>query len=337
MESKVVVLTITYGKRWHFLSQVIDAVMKDEHVTKLVIVDNGSKNKEELIDGTRKFGDKISIIHLEQNLGSAGGFSVGIEAVRELDCNFVLMLDDDNVPEQGSIEKFLAIRKELGKEKVVLVGNRVDLPGNEDVFYEDTPKEVKPKGTFFESLSFKKVGNFLGLLTDRKRSHSRSAESRHIVPNESFVYGGAFIPIDAIQNAPLPDRNLILYGDDIEYSWGIKRLGYESYVCYSPKIYDLETSFGEGSQAVGLFDPKTAAFKAYYRVRNMVLISRRNTQQTKVALFVNIIIWIHALALLGFLHYGPTKAYFKKLFLVYQAAYAGYFPTERVPKEAQLP
>ena len=31
----------------------------------------------------------------------------------------------------------------------------------------------------------------------------------------------------AVREAPLPDASLILYGDDIEYSWGIKKLGYE--------------------------------------------------------------------------------------------------------------
>jgi GT2 family glycosyltransferase len=158
-----------------------------------------------------------------------------------------------------------------------------------------------------------------------------------VAPNESFIYGGAFIPMKAVREAPLPDKDLVLYGDDIEYSWGIKRLGYASYVCYSPKIYDIDMSFGDGSQSVGLFDPSSAYFKIYFRIRNMVRISVRNTKQWQCTLFLNISIWVTALSLLGLVRYGISRDYVIRLRLILHAVYAGYILTTEVPVVAKLP
>ena len=75
---RITVITVTYGKRWKFLSQLVNSVMRDPYVTKLIIVDNGSKNKKEIEDGVKEYGEKVSILRQESNLGSAGGFAIGV-------------------------------------------------------------------------------------------------------------------------------------------------------------------------------------------------------------------------------------------------------------------
>lgn len=338
LSPRITVLTVTYGHRWEFLSQVIESVMTDVHVTKMVVIDNGSLNKEEIKGSVQKYGERVVVIRNEKNLGSAGGFAQGIEFVRGLDCDYVFMLDDDNVPDNGAIGLFLSHISKFESGKVVLVGNRVNIPGNEDIFYSDEERETLPKGTFFEVVSFKKLCHFFSLFAGKELNKKRARTTpREFVANESFVYGGSFIPIDAVRRAPLPDKDLVLYGDDIEYSWGIKRLGYESYVCFSPKIYDMDMSFGEGSQAVGLFDPETPPFRVFYRLRNMVLISRRNTRQAKAVLFFNIVVWMKAISLIGLFRYGMNRNYFKKLAILYRALCAGYYPHSKIPEEAKLP
>ena len=332
---KVTVITVTYGKRWKYLSQVVAAVMRDPHVRTFIIVDNGSHNKEEIEEGVRIYGDKVMIIRNEKNTGSAGGFARAFEVARTTDSEYVLALDDDNVPEEDAISEFLTIRKRIPDKNVVLVGNRINIPGNTDFFYQEPIKNQNPKGTFFEMITFRKVETFFKLLLGLKTS--RKNEFILVAPNESFAYGGSFIPMDAIRRAPLPDADLVLYGDDIEYSWGIKRLGYSSYVCYAPKIYDLDMSFGDGSQVVGLFDPKSAYFKIYYRIRNMVRISIRNTKQWQVTLFINILIWMTALAALGLIRYGLSRDYVIRIKLMIQAVYGGYVPHMPTPDLAVLP
>lgn len=336
--SRTVVLTVTYGDRWKFLSQVVEATMKDHHVTTFVIVDNGSKNKEEIENAAKVYGDRIVVLRFENNLGSAGGFAAGLTYVQGLDCDYLLMLDDDNIPEEGAIEKFMEMRKKIGDEKIVVVGNRVNIPGNENIFNATNKAAVEPKGTFFETISLEKIFNFFRLATGKvKHIDGEIGKPLDFISNESFVYGGAFIPIEAVRRAPLPDAKLFLYGDDIEYSWGIKRLGYNSYVCSSPKIYDIEMSFGNESQTVGLFNPATASFRVYYRIRNMVRISVRNTKQFQIVLFINILVWVLGLSVLGLITYGVSKDYFKRFIFILRAVYGGYVENARIPDEAKLP
>ena len=96
-------------------------------------------------------------------------------------------------------------------------------------------------------------------------------------------------------------------------------------------------SFGEASQVTGLFSPATAFFKVYYRIRNMVRISRRNTTQFGVVLLSNIIVWILGLFILGLCRYGISKDFLKRVRLILQAVYAGYYTHYPTPPEALLP
>lgn len=333
---RVTVVTIMYGDRWKFLSQVVEVVMKDVRVTKLIIVDNGSKNKEEIENGVEGYGDRVVILRQEKNLGSAGGFAVGLDYARGTDCDFVFILDDDSVPEDGAISLFLETLRFFPDKKIVLHGNRVNIPGNEEYFHYLHLVNKTSNKTFFEVFSFEKIIYFLEMFITGGKKNTKSKIFVPIIPNNGFVYGGTFLPIEAVQEAPLPDASLFLYGDDLEYSWGVMNLGYKVYLCFSPKIYDVDLTFGEGSHVFGLFDPKTLSFKVYYRIRNMVRISARNSPQGRVVLFLNVFVWILGLCLLGIFKYGPTRTYFKRVKLIVQAVYGGYIKSAKIPKEAQL-
>lgn len=326
---RVTVATITHGERWKFLSQVINAVMRDPHVVKLIIVDNGSEEKSEIREGVKIFGDKVTIVENERNLGSAGGFAVALEHARGTECDFVLLLDDDSVPQDGIIDAFMDVLKFFPDQKVVLSGSRHNVLDNKEVFYRQTLIDDTPHGTFFEVFSSKKIIYFLKLLT-RKKKEQKRGPFVPIIPSEGFVYGGVFIPIVAVREAALPDKSLFLYGDDIEYSWNIRKLGYACYVCTIPKLYDVDQTFGMGgSHIFGQFDPHTAPFKVYYRIRNMVRLSRKHTHQSSVSLFLNIMMWMIGLYILGLAKYGPRSTFWSRVMLMNKAVYAGYFPNSR--------
>jgi GT2 family glycosyltransferase len=334
---KVTVVTIMHGDRWKFLTQVVTAVMKDVHVTKLVIVDNGSKNQAEILNGTKQYGDKVVVLREEKNLGSAGGFGKGLEYARGTDCDFVYILDDDSVPEDGSITLFMETLRLFPDQKVVLSGNRIDLLDNKEIFYKPTILTDKARGTFFEVFSLKKLIHFLGLIISiHKKKVIKRGPFIPVIPNEAFVYGGAFIPIDAVRRAPLPDASLFLYCDDVEYSWNIKKLGYDSYLCALPRIYDVDTTFGGNTSHIfGQFDSRTGPIGVYFRMRNMIRVSRKHSKQNKLVLLFSILTWVFGLFILGLIKNGPTKTYFKRVSLLSKAVYAGYNHSAEIPLEAR--
>ncbi|MES3006069.1 MAG: glycosyltransferase [Patescibacteria group bacterium] len=332
---RVTVVTIIFGDRWKFLTQVVTAVMKDPHVVKLIIVDNGSQNKEEIENGTKEYGDRVEILREEKNQGSAGGFHIALERARHTDCDFVFMLDDDSVPEDGAITSFMEIMRLFPDQKVVLSGSRFNVLENKEHFYKRSIPDDKPHFTFFEVFSLGKLVHFFKLFFWKTKKIKRGPFIP-VIPTEGFVYGGAFIPIDAVRKADLPDKSLFLYGDDVEYSWNIKKLGYDTYLCTIPRLYDVDFTFGANSSHIfGQFDPNTAPFRVYYRIRNMVRLSRKHSKQGNIELFLNIFFWISGLFILGLYEYGPTQNYFKRVKLMIQAVYAGYYPKSDVAKKAE--
>ena len=206
----------------------------------------------------------------------------------------------------------------------------------QEKFYQLSLKKPSATGTFFEVFSASKFVNFLNLLNQKKAGDNKPSPFIPIIPVAAFVYGGSFIPMQAVRETALPDASLFLYGDDIEYAWAIKKSGYDAYLCASPLMYDVDLTFGEGSHIFGLFEGKTLPFKVFYRVRNMVRISRKHSSQSAPVLFINMFVWILGLYILGFLRFGPTKVYFSRAKLIAQAVMAGFSKSSKVPKEAMI-
>ena len=66
---------------------------------------------------------------------------------------------------------------------------------------------INRMGHSFEVFSIKKFIHFIKLLNPIKNK-TKHGPFIPIIPTEGFVYGGAFIPIEAVREAPLPDASL---------------------------------------------------------------------------------------------------------------------------------
>lgn len=326
---KVIVVTVTYGNRFSFLKQLVDSLVHDKYVSRIVIVDNGSHNKTEIEDLKKEFPERIVILRLEKNAGSAVGFARGLEYAQKEDGSHILLLDDDNVPEADAMQIFSDTLHTL-KDDAVLCGNRGNLVGSSKYFFERDDKD--PLFTFFNILHLKKLKSFLS-----KNEVVTNHSSKAIVSVDSFAYGGTLLPIESVRKVELPDESLVLYGDDIAYSWTIKKADYKIYACASPFIRDLDLTFGQDTHITGLFDENTKPFKVFYRIRNMVYLSLKHSRQSPLVLYANMFAWFLGLLLVGAWKKGVTRTYFKRLHLIALAVYAGFFPYKPIPEGVSLP
>jgi GT2 family glycosyltransferase len=333
---KVTVVTVVYGSRWPLLKQVADACLQDSRYTTFIIVDNGCADASAMDAFAASYGERIVILRQEKNIGYSGAISQGLTRARETDCDYVFVLDDDSVPEVGAIDHFLKNLAMFGDRKVILVGNRVDVPGNRDIFTARPLHDAPPRGTLFEVFSFRKLINAVKLVL---RIEPRSDHPFiPIVPTEAFVTGGTFLPIDVVRTVDVPDASMFIYGEDLDYSWRIRRLGYQSYACARPIIRDLDMTFPEyGDHIFGLFNPKTPAYKVYYRMRNAVRISLRHSDQSRFVLALNVSVWFIGLCLIGLYKWGLTSAFFSRAKLVATALYTGFVPSAPIPEVVVTP
>lgn len=109
----IVAIVVTYN-RIEYLKKCLNAILKQSvEVQNIVIVNNNS------VDGTKEYLNKLKSsqiipIHLESNVGGAGGFSFGMKYVlNNFDDSLMWIMDDDTLPVTDCVEKLLKKAKKL--------------------------------------------------------------------------------------------------------------------------------------------------------------------------------------------------------------------------------
>ena len=168
MFSKIFAITVTYGDRFYLLRNVLDRLL-NENVYKIIVVDNGSnpRSRSSLLDYQKSLNDnKLHILLLDKNYGSSVGFKKGIQfALQFDDCDFIWLLDDDNLPENGSLNIIRHVYAYLGSHsKTILTPYRRIKSNNYESVYFGRIFGYRPnaflgfhiKDYFYEKMNCKK-------------------------------------------------------------------------------------------------------------------------------------------------------------------------------------
>jgi len=335
--TRVVVVTVVYGNRLPFLKKVVDSVIEDPKITHIIIVDNNCTGIPQLKENySGDLSDKITILHQEKNIGYSGAIHAALQTAKQIDCDHVFILDDDSVPEKGAVDRFIDNLTLIGDPKTILAANRIDVPGNKNIFKKRPLSNTRPTMTIFKVFTLGKIYHaykFIFKIKDRV-----DYPFIPIVPVESVVTGGSFIPISAIRETPLPDKNFFIYGEDLEFSWNMYKKGYRMYVCAQPIIRDIDMTFNEeGGHISGLFAEETPDFKVYFRIRNSVIISKRHSSQPKTILLLSVVTWMVALFMYCLCIHGPSKHFIKRSRLIILATQNGFKENFQIPDTIDIP
>lgn len=254
---KISILVVTYGDRFNYLKQVLDACIleyiKTGQILEIIIVDNASLSSEKIKEYIGQ-NPKVNFKHicLSTNTGSAKGYSVGMEYFLNTASDYVLLLDDDNWIEENFIEgfsKYLNIFKEKGK--IVLVGNR--LLNDQKDWFDDIKMNKLINYSFFNTLLKKLFNLFKQKLREEAFTPMRSA----LV----FPYGGGLIHRNIIKDVGLPNSEYFIYVDDVEWSYRIHKKGYPIYFIYDVKIHDLDLHNHPSNRTIFFIDKNIADFR----------------------------------------------------------------------------
>lgn len=306
MESKVCVVTVTYGNRFHLLKQVIDAAL-NEGVYKIIVVDNNSEveSRNKLMEYEKLLNGKIKVLYLDDNYGSAGGFKKGLEeAYNDSECEFIWLLDDDNYPMNGSLKNLLdfwhSLKIENKEEKIALLSYRFKkeqlareamirnkpelILGLKNSFLGFHIKELHRKIYRYLRRRFKLKGNIVEQESDKKFG---------IVP--VAPYGGLFIHKNILNKIGYPNEDFYLYADDHEWSYRITKIGGKIYLILDSKIDDLELSWHVSKSAKETafsIISKGNHYRVYYSVRNRVFFEINNLVDNKMIYWINIFVYL---------------------------------------------
>jgi GT2 family glycosyltransferase len=308
---------VTYGDRFHFLKQVIDACLKED-VGKIVVVDNNSKSSEKLKELEKTLGDRLKVIYLEKNTGSAGGYKVGIEeAYNDKNCQFMLLLDDDNLPNPGSIHKALHIWHYFRETNELFA-----LSFYRSIFSDyilGIKFGVIPGTYWINSFGNFHIGRAFQKFS-RKYSKERLKKKETLYPVIKTIlspYGGLLFHKFIIEKIGFPDERFILYADDLEFTYRIKENNGSIYLCSDLVIQDIH--FKE------IFNPEENGATIYYIIRNSIFFSKKLIRNYFI-FTINAVGWCAYFLLYRqfklFKNVG-LKSYIRRLKLIVKAAWCG--------------
>lgn len=276
MSNRIYVLTVTYGKRWHLLEQTIQAALS-QAVARVIVVDNGAKEDIASLASAR-FGDKVHVITVGYNSGSAGGFDKALRFVAETDAEYVLLLDDDNKLLPGAVHNLMhsyeAEARPADADKLALLAYRpVRLL---DISLGVPVEKLNPRaGSFFGFHVLDIPFKLWRRIPFVKKLMKSKSETPSKVLMQTASWSGLFFNKKLLDSVGFPNTQFLLYADDTEFSMRIVRGGGRIVLCTAAQVEDIDMSWNLKSMYSNTFDGLllgSGDFRAYYSTRNQTYL-----------------------------------------------------------------
>ncbi len=290
----VCTVIVTYGNRFRFLSQVVRACLR-ECVKKIIVVDNNSVlESRERLKKLEQEEERLQVIYLSENIGSAGGYKRGLqEAVKCEDCEFIWLLDDDNMPKEGALKELLKFwnnLKERGeREKVALLSFRPDRNIYKEAILENKPYLLLGRRNSFLGFHFMDLPHKLW-----KRMRMPFLQKNRVVKSGVVPvapYGGLFFHKDLLKVIGFPREEFFLYVDDHEWTYRITKSGGKIFIVFNSIVEDIDISWHlKRKEKFGFLNFLSAGSKMriYYNVRNRIIFERQNLVTAPLIYYFNI-------------------------------------------------
>ncbi len=212
----------------------------------IFIVDNGctSLSKKVLDDGCP---DAV-ILSSEVNLGFGGANNLGIDYALQGRTDFVLLLNNDTIVKEDTLEKLVKTAKTMPEAGVI----------GAKIYYYDKPRTIWYSGGLLEI--GRAQGTHIGIGLEDDLSQKEPIET-------GFVTGCCLlIRREVIEKIGKLDHSYFLYFEDADYSVRTKRAGYS--VIYQPAA----ALYHRVSSSTGWDSPTYV----YFNLRNKILFLRKN-------------------------------------------------------------
>jgi len=269
MNGSTVLVTLTYGDRLEYLEELLARALREPDIARAIVVSNASV--AELDRLFKLWPNRVQVIELSSNTGSANGYCVGIAAALKTSCEYIWLMDDDNAPTPGAFpllkQRLLDCMQRHGADQTAVLGFR---PEHQADVVAGVPKRfiAPPRSSYFgfhvHQLPYK-----LWRRTPWGRPHPRPVEPLLELP--FAYYGGLLAHRRLIERIGLPRRELVLYADDTEYTFRISAGGGHLYLVPGAGLDDLERSWNLKQRTSNIYETYllgNSDLRAYYAARN---------------------------------------------------------------------
>ena len=269
MNGSTVLVTLTYGDRLEYLRELLARAFREKDITRAIVVSNASV--AELDQLFMLWPNRVQVIELDSNTGSANGYAVGIEAALDSGCDFIWLMDDDNAPTPGSFpllkQRLIDCALRDGTDNTAVLGFR---PTHQaDVASGVPTRFIAPPRSSYFGFHVRQLPYKLWRRTPWGKPTPRPAQALLELP--FAYYGGLLGHADLFRRIGLPRRDLVLYADDTEYTFRIGALGGHLYLVPEAGLDDLEHSWNIKQRTANIYETYllgSSDLRAYYAARN---------------------------------------------------------------------
>lgn len=284
-------VVVTYGDRWSYLKVLLDHLEKEARVCRVIVVDNASR--VDVGAKCREAGfSKAIVSRQESNIGSAGGFSVGIRLATSFEAEFVMLFDDDTVPHATTIDNLLERLIDINSESESCLNAVIPSRKSQSLSLQNVV--AKPEHWMSNESAFGlNVFNFFQRHFFTKIFAQNVAEMTCTIDYGLAAYGGLMFHKSVCNTIGFPDSSLVLYYDDIEYTNRLLTAGGKIWVCTDLEMDDIVDNYSTAmmsSPFIGLIFADHDA-KVYYQVRNQLYFEYNYLSRKKTAFFVNVLVY----------------------------------------------
>jgi GT2 family glycosyltransferase len=269
MNGSTVLVTLTYGDRLEYLEELLARAFREKDITRAIVVSNASV--AELDQLFMLWPNRVQVIELDSNTGSANGYAVGIDAALKTGCDFIWLMDDDNAPTPGSFpllkQRLIDCALRHGADNTAVLGFR---PTHQaDVASGVPTRFIAPPRSSYFGFHVRQLPYKLWRRTPWGKPKPRPAQPLLELP--FAYYGGLLGHADLFRRIGLPRRDLVLYADDTEYTFRIGALGGHLYLVPEAGLDDLENSWNIKARTSNIYETYllgSSDLRAYYAARN---------------------------------------------------------------------
>ena len=218
---KIIAIIVTHNRLKELKNCLKNIDKQIKKPDKILVVDNNST------DNTSNFlnSNNIDYIYSSKNVGSAGGWNIGIEYALNNSFDLIWLMDDDGYPHYHSLNY---LYNSILEKNIVCLSSLVVDSKNHSRLAIPLPILNKKK---------------LPVMLKKKRkiyfTDNQSIKSNKFYEFANF-FNGTLIKVDAIKSIGQINKNFYLYGEEVDYFFRLRQVGNVYTLCkaihYHPSI-----------------------------------------------------------------------------------------------------
>ena len=256
---KTASVVVTYNRKELLAKNIRMQLLQSKEIETIIIVDNhGSDGSKKNIKTLGLMTNKIKYLYLEDNIGGAGGFSVGVQTAYDMGYDFIWLMDDDGSP--------------------------YDETTFENIYECAICKYNHNKLLMFNSLVIAEDGKLSFTLNGTKDVDTAlSRQSDDMINDAISPFNGTLISKELVAKIGVPNKDFFIKGDETDYTMRARKAGafiatVVTSVYTHPSLKMEEVCIGPIKKNVGLIE---SAWKEYYRSRNYTYMYVRDNKRVK--------------------------------------------------------